>query len=294
MALTFRSDGVNVTYQNLGNATYFGAADIPSGSIVKDNELVGVAMSEIVYWGNESGSLSGQRVADADQDFKFSENNICRIGEWAYDALISADVNAYTTVYWNSDFNVLVKDASCAEFISSITAGAPGWTNEGTYGAVTVVANSAVATTEWFQLMKNEHDDYYTLWGSFTGSVSAAITETQLTNGYQPAGLGLTITFASVTTAVGGDRWEWYCIKDSDTDVNLDIGIMVLPYVESKIKHLGQETFNIPLIKTKVNSATVGAGAYISAKWQDRVRDYTPSQGGGRTQTGKLLFQFVN
>jgi hypothetical protein len=294
MAFNFRSDGTVISYVNLGDAEYWGSNDIKTGSIVVDNNLIGVAMSEIVLSGNQSGSLQGQMVADADQDFKFESNNVCRIGEWAYDALISADVAAFTTIYWNKEFNILVKDETTTEFISSITAGAPDWTNEGTYGTLTVVANVAVATTEWWQLKKNEHDANYTLWGSYSGTVSEAITESALLGGYQPSGKGITITFASVTTAVGGDRWEWYNIK-ADSSNNVDISAMVLPYVESKIKDLGQASFNMPLVQTKENANVVKAGAYVACKWNVRFMYSTGvSQGGGnQLQLGKLLFQFV-
>jgi hypothetical protein len=293
MALTFRSDGICITYQNLGGSTFWGAKDIPSGSIVVDNQLVGVAMSEIVLVGNESGSLSGQRVQDADQDFKFSEGSICRIGEWAYDALIHTDVAAFSKIYWSPDFNILLQDATSSQHISAVSAGAPGWINEGTYGAITVVPDTAVNTTEWFQLKKNEHDAFYSLWGSYSGLIAANVSAATLTgSGYKPAGKGITIAFASITTPVGGDKWEWFTIKGGLT--NTDIGAMVLPYVESKVKHLGQETYRIALIQPKSAADTVKAGAYITAKWQDRCRERTPAQGGGQIQTGKILFQFVN
>jgi hypothetical protein len=292
MALTFRSDGTVVTYQNLGGAVYWGSAAIPSGSIVIDNYLVGVAMSEIVLSGNESGSLNGQMVADADQDYKFSEGSVCRIGEWAYDALLRANMSAYAQIYWNPYFNVLLQDATSVEFLSAVTAGAPDWTNQGTYGSITLVADTAVNTTEWFQLKKNEGDAYYTLWGSFTGTVSSTIAQSDLTGGYTPAGLGFVLTFASVTTPIGGDKWEFYVIKGGN--VNRAINAIVLPYVESKVKHLGQQTFKDALIRTKANANTILAGAYVTAKWFYPMRaDRTPAQGGGSIQTGKLFFQFI-
>jgi hypothetical protein len=295
MALNFRSDGQVITYVNLGQSTYWGSADIPSGSIVQDNLLIGVAMSEIVLSGNESGSLAGQRVQDADADFKFESNNVCRVGEWAYDALLAANMDAFSKIYWNSEFNVLVADATSSEFLSSVTSGAPDWTNRGSYGAVTVAANSAVATTEWFQLKKNEFDAYYTLWGSYSGIISEAITASALTagSGYAIPAKGVYLKFASITTAVGGDRWEFYVIKESGA-YNIDIGAMILPYDESKVKHLGQHTFKIPLIQPKTSANTVLAGAYITAKYDVRFRETAPAQGGGKIQIGKLFFQFVN
>jgi len=295
MALNFRSDGTNVTYQNLGGAEYWGAADIPTGSIVVDNLLVGVAMSEIVYGlTNETGQ---GRVSDEAHDFRYSSNSVCRIGEWAYDALLSGNVNAFTKIYWDSTYNVLVKDQTSAEYISDVTAGAPGRTNEGTYGAITVTADTAVATTEWFQLKKNEFDVYYTLWGSFSGTISTTIAAASLTpGGYTVPTKGLVITFASITTPIGGDAWEFFCIApNSDVTLRRDIGAIVLPYVESKVKSLGQETYNMPLIQPKTAANVIKLGAYVAAKWNTRCRDITPAQGGGHSmiQTGKLFFQFI-
>jgi hypothetical protein len=292
MALNFRSDGYLVDYVNLGRATYWGAADIPSGSIVVDNLLYGVAMSEIVYSGNESGSLDGQMLSASGAggtDFMSYSNNVCRIGEWGYDALLAANMQTFAKLYWNKNYNVLVQDASTAAFQSDVTAGAPDYTNQGTYGST--ILTGTPTTTEWFQLSKNMGDALYTLWGSFTGTISAVLTATNLTNGYTH--LGNVITFGSITTAVAGDRWEWYAIKAEANTVNLDIGIVALPYSENVIKHLGQAYYNMPLVQPKTSANVVKAGAYITAKWDTRFRQVTPSQGGGKIQLGKLIFQFI-